>query len=70
MFEFTSKESLETSILSDTQPIVSPDGSYTLLDKIVYACCALNNICDSVISFVTPLYVKKKKLDTPLKKKG
>ena len=42
------------SILGDTQPIdflVSPDGSYTLLDKIVYVCCALNNICDSVISF-------------------
>ena len=42
------------SILSDTQPIdflVSPDGSYTLLDKIVYVCCALHNICDSVISF-------------------
>ena len=42
------------SILSDTQPIdflVSPDGSYTLLDKIVHVCCALNNICDSVISF-------------------
>lgn len=42
------------SILSDTQPIdflVSPDGSLTLLDKIVYVCCALNNICDSVIQF-------------------
>ncbi len=42
------------SILSDTQPIdflVSPDGSCSLLDKIVHVCCALNNICDSVISF-------------------
>ncbi len=42
------------SILSDTQPIdslVSPDDSCSLLDKIVHVCCALNNICDPVISF-------------------
>ena len=43
------------SLLSDTQPIdfliTSADNSKTLLDKIVYVCCALNNICNSVIPF-------------------
>ena len=42
------------SLLSETQPIdfvTSSDGSKTLLDKMVYVCCALNNMCDSVISF-------------------
>ena len=31
--------------------LVSSDGSNSLLDKIVNICYALNNICDSVISF-------------------
>ena len=42
------------SLLSATQPIdfvTSPDESKTLLDKIVYVCCALVNMCNSVIPF-------------------
>ncbi len=43
------------SILSDTQPpidfLLSPNDSNSLLDKIVCVCCALNNICSSVVPF-------------------
>ena len=42
------------SLLSATQPIhflISPDDSAPLLDKIVHVCCALINICDSVVPF-------------------
>ena len=42
------------SILNATQPIsfvLSKENSTTTLDKIVYVCCALNNICDSVVPF-------------------
>ena len=42
------------SLLSGTQPIdfiSSQDESKTLLDKIVYVCCALANMCNSVIPF-------------------
>ena len=42
------------SLLSATQPIdfvTSPDESKTTLDKIVYVCCALVNMCNSVIPF-------------------
>ena len=42
------------SLLSATQPIdflTSPDKSATPLDKIVYVCCALVNMCNSVIPF-------------------
>ena len=41
------------SLLSDTQPIdfiMSKEGSNPLLDKIVTVCCALCNLCDSVVS--------------------
>ena len=43
------------SLLSSTQPVhflvlASPE-SPTLLDKIVHVCCALSNLCDSVIPF-------------------
>ena len=42
------------SILSATQPIqflMSSDESRCLLDKIVHVCCALINMCDSVVPF-------------------
>ena len=42
------------SILSATQPIqflMSSDESKCLLDKIVHVCCALINMCDSVVPF-------------------
>ena len=45
---------MKYSLLSDTQLInflTSPDGGMTTLDKMVYASCALNNICDSVVPF-------------------
>ena len=41
-------------LLSVTQPIhffISPDDSISVLDKIVHVCCALINICDSVVPF-------------------
>ena len=40
------------SLLSDTQPVdyvMSKDGNIPLLDKIVTVCCALVNVCDSVV---------------------
>ena len=42
------------TILSGTQPIdfvLSRDGSVPVLDKVVCVCCALVNLCDSVIPF-------------------
>ena len=42
------------SILSATQPIdfvTTRNGDVTTLDKIVTICCALVNICDSVVPF-------------------
>ena len=42
------------SILSATQPIdfvTVRNGDATTLDKIVTSCCALVNICDSVVPF-------------------
>jgi len=42
------------SLLSATQPIdfvTSSNESSTALDKIVYVCCALINMCDSVVPF-------------------
>lgn len=40
------------AILSETQPIdavQTKNGSIPILDKIVTTCCALINLCDSVI---------------------
>ena len=42
------------SILSATQPIdfvTSKDENVPTLDKIVCICCALVNLCDSVVPF-------------------
>ena len=44
----------KNSILSATQPIdfeAMRNGDVTTLDKIVTICCALVNICDSVVPF-------------------
>ena len=42
------------SLLSATQPIhflIAPDASVSLLDKMVHVCCALINMCESVVPF-------------------
>ena len=37
------------SILQSTLPILGED--VPLIDRIVGICCALNNVCESVVSF-------------------
>ena len=42
------------SLLNATQPIdfvMSVNDEATTLDKIVHVCCALTNICESVVPF-------------------
>ena len=48
-------------ILQNTVPLdflISNEGSVPTMDKIIVVCCALTNLCDSVIPFNGPVHPK------------